>query len=37
MDEKAKKGISLVGALLGILVWFVAGIVSAATGRSKIR
>ena len=35
MDEKAKKGISTVGALLGILVWFLAGIVSAATGRRE--
>lgn len=35
MDEKTKKGISIVGALLGILMWFVAGIVSAGTGQKK--
>lgn len=35
MDEKAKRGISIVGALLGILVWLVAGIVSAGTGLRK--
>jgi hypothetical protein len=35
MEEKGKKGISIIGALLGILVWFIAGLVSASTGLRK--